>query len=65
MKMLATLMMVEVKGEQKLMAIAPDDDIFVVLADDASPDMKALGRTIAKETGMAPFAFVLQLETHK
>lgn len=65
MRYLATLMMVRSGDDYKLMALSEHDDVYVVMQDDATDDMKKLGSDIAAKTGMTPFAHICTLEVSK
>lgn len=65
MRYLTTLMLTESGPNAKLIALSPDDDIYVVLQDDATPDMIELGESLAKQGGLIPFAHIFKLEPSK
>lgn len=62
MRYLATLMLVPVGTDHKLIALSEGDTVYVVMQEDAPDDMRKLGAALAKEGNLAPFAHICILE---
>lgn len=65
MRFRATVFAVPSPEGPKLIAVSPEDDIFIVDHDSAPADFQQIGEKAAAGSGMAPVAYIFELEHNK